>query len=113
MIVDLAFWYGIGFSEFEKMPLGALEVYLERLPARKASLQKMISLASRFPYLKGTDQRSELRSLDSMIYRDRQPAKVARPAMLIKSGIGFRMHKKTQVGDVSTETPDRKDKSNE
>lgn len=71
------------------MPQAALQMYMERLPARKAEMTLMMARAAMIPQLSKRDRRKALAELEKET-RTGAPAKPASPGRLQMMGIGVR-----------------------
>lgn len=77
------------------MPIAAINVYLERLPARQAELKLMLADVVSYPHIKKDQQdtamKKWLREANANVV---QKAKVASPAILRLMGIGVNRDRK-------------------
>lgn len=77
------------------MPIAAINVYLERLPARQAELKLMLADVVSYPHIKkdaqDTSIKQWLREANANVV---QKAKVASPAILRLMGIGVNRDRK-------------------
>lgn len=87
----MSFWYALSFEDVRSMPMAAVSMYMERLPARQAEWKLAMTQAAAIPHMKKENRKAAVRALEKQAneYRE-QEAHVASPAKLKMMGIGVR-----------------------